>query len=132
MKLAVDKYGLTMTEVALRWMTHHSQLGKKFSDAILIGASDLVVGDKKESRVGWEVNVYIKSNKGLLAEGGHAGKKSCLWGLPSRSQLASCCSKVLHKVIHISAVLRPDTSRPLHCLIEFEWPRLSIVLAVEA
>jgi len=34
-----DKLGLTLAEVALRWMSHHSQLGKKYPDAIMIGAS---------------------------------------------------------------------------------------------
>ena len=41
-KPAAEKHGLTMAEVALRWMTHHSQLGQKYPDAILIGASRLV------------------------------------------------------------------------------------------
>ena len=34
-----EKHGLTLAEVALRWMTHHSQLGNEFPDAILIGAN---------------------------------------------------------------------------------------------
>ena len=34
-----EQHGLTLAEVALRWMTHHSQLGRKYPDAILIGAS---------------------------------------------------------------------------------------------
>ena len=34
-----NKHGLTLAEVALRWVTHHSRLGKEFPDAILIGAS---------------------------------------------------------------------------------------------
>ena len=38
-KPPAERHGLTMAEVALRWMTHHSQLGKKYPDAILIGAS---------------------------------------------------------------------------------------------
>lgn len=38
-KPAAEKHRLTMAEVALRWMTHHSQLGKKCPDAIVIGAS---------------------------------------------------------------------------------------------
>lgn len=41
-KPVVEKRGLTMAEVALRWMTHYSQLGKKHLDAILIGASRLL------------------------------------------------------------------------------------------
>ena len=38
-KPVADKHGLTLAEVALRWMTHHSKLGREFPDAILIGAS---------------------------------------------------------------------------------------------
>lgn len=38
-KPVADKHGLTLAEVALRWMTHHSKLGKVYNDAILIGAS---------------------------------------------------------------------------------------------
>ncbi|EJD54243.1 Aldo/keto reductase [Auricularia subglabra TFB-10046 SS5] len=34
-----DKHGLTLTEVALRWMSHHSLLKRKFGDAVIIGAS---------------------------------------------------------------------------------------------
>ncbi len=34
-----EKHGLTLAEVALRWMTHHSLLGKEYPDAVLIGAS---------------------------------------------------------------------------------------------
>lgn len=49
-KPAADKHGLTMAEVALRWMTHHSQLKRKFPDAILIGASRSVLGAEDQSR----------------------------------------------------------------------------------
>ena len=38
-KPVAERHGLTMAEVALRWMTHHSHLGRKYPDAILIGAS---------------------------------------------------------------------------------------------
>ncbi|KAJ7638337.1 Aldo/keto reductase [Roridomyces roridus] len=37
----LDKHGLNMSEVALRWMTHHSLLKREHGDAILIGASSL-------------------------------------------------------------------------------------------
>ncbi|KAJ3255553.1 hypothetical protein HK103_006189 [Boothiomyces macroporosus] len=40
-KPVADKHGLTMIEVACRWMTHHSMLKKEYGDAILIGASSL-------------------------------------------------------------------------------------------
>lgn len=39
MRPIAEKHSLTLAEVALRWMTHHSQLGKEYNDAILIGAS---------------------------------------------------------------------------------------------
>lgn len=38
-KPVAEKTDLPMAKVALRWMTHHSQLGKNYSDADLIGAS---------------------------------------------------------------------------------------------
>ncbi len=38
-KPVAEKHGMTMAEVALRWMSHHSLLGKEYSDAILIDAS---------------------------------------------------------------------------------------------
>jgi len=40
-KAASDKAGLTLAEVALRWMSHHGQLKREYGDAILIGASSL-------------------------------------------------------------------------------------------
>ncbi|EST06653.1 NADP-dependent oxidoreductase domain protein [Kalmanozyma brasiliensis GHG001] len=39
LKPAADKHGLTLAEVALRWMMHHSQLKKQHGDAVIIGAS---------------------------------------------------------------------------------------------
>ncbi|THH08200.1 hypothetical protein EW145_g2860 [Phellinidium pouzarii] len=38
---ASEKAGLTMAEVALRWVTHHSLMKREFGDSILIGASSL-------------------------------------------------------------------------------------------
>ncbi|TFK50061.1 Aldo/keto reductase [Heliocybe sulcata] len=40
-KGASDKHGLTMAEVALRWISHHSLLKREHGDAILIGASSV-------------------------------------------------------------------------------------------
>ncbi|GJE95534.1 aldo/keto reductase [Phanerochaete sordida] len=37
----VQKHGLTLAEVALRWMSHHSLLRREHGDAIIIGASSL-------------------------------------------------------------------------------------------
>ncbi|KAL5527047.1 hypothetical protein ACEPAG_5838 [Sanghuangporus baumii] len=38
---AADKAGLTMAEVALRWISHHSLMKREYGDAVLIGASSL-------------------------------------------------------------------------------------------
>ena len=35
------KHNLTLPEVALRWMTHHSFLKREHGDAVIIGASSL-------------------------------------------------------------------------------------------
>lgn len=40
-KAVADKHGLTLTEVALRWISHHSLLKREYGDAVLIGASSL-------------------------------------------------------------------------------------------
>ncbi|KAF8906055.1 Aldo/keto reductase [Gymnopilus junonius] len=40
-KTVSDKYNLTLTEVALRWISHHSLLKREYGDAVLIGASSL-------------------------------------------------------------------------------------------
>ncbi|KAJ7684994.1 Aldo/keto reductase [Mycena polygramma] len=37
----VKKYDLTMAEVALRWISHHSLLKREYGDSVLIGASSL-------------------------------------------------------------------------------------------
>ncbi|KAJ7330430.1 Aldo/keto reductase [Mycena albidolilacea] len=37
----VEAHGLTMAEVALRWISHHSLLRREHGDAVLIGASSL-------------------------------------------------------------------------------------------
>ncbi|KAI0702745.1 Aldo/keto reductase [Earliella scabrosa] len=36
-----QKHGLTMAEIALRWISHHSLMKREFGDAVLIGASSL-------------------------------------------------------------------------------------------
>ncbi|PAV24322.1 Aldo keto reductase [Pyrrhoderma noxium] len=38
---ASEKAGLTMAEVALRWVSHHSLLKREYGDSILIGASSV-------------------------------------------------------------------------------------------
>jgi aflatoxin B1 aldehyde reductase len=35
------KYDLTMSEIALRWISHHSLMKREYGDAVLIGASSL-------------------------------------------------------------------------------------------
>lgn len=34
-----QKHNLTMGEVALRWMNHHSLMKREYDDAVIIGAS---------------------------------------------------------------------------------------------
>jgi len=38
-RAAAEKYGLTVAEVALRWVEHHSLMRSKLNDAIIVGAS---------------------------------------------------------------------------------------------
>ncbi|KAG6886688.1 hypothetical protein C0992_002802 [Termitomyces sp. T32_za158] len=38
---AAEKHGLTLPEIALRWVSHHSLLSRAHGDAVLIGASSL-------------------------------------------------------------------------------------------
>lgn len=40
-KTIADAHNLTMAEIALRWMSHHSMMKREYGDAILIGASNL-------------------------------------------------------------------------------------------
>ncbi|KZO91825.1 Aldo/keto reductase [Calocera viscosa TUFC12733] len=40
-KEVADKHQLTMAEVALRWVSHHSLMKREYGDSILIGASSL-------------------------------------------------------------------------------------------
>ena len=40
-RLVAEKYNLTMAEIALRWIGHHSILKREYGDSILIGASSL-------------------------------------------------------------------------------------------
>ncbi|KAF7325668.1 Aldo-keto reductase [Mycena kentingensis (nom. inval.)] len=37
----IEKHQLTMAEVALRWISHHSMMKREFGDSVLIGASSL-------------------------------------------------------------------------------------------
>ena len=37
--IQAQKHNLTLAEVALRWLSHHSQLKKEYGDAVIIGAS---------------------------------------------------------------------------------------------
>lgn len=36
-----EKHGLTLAEVALRWISHHSMMKREHGDAVLIGASSV-------------------------------------------------------------------------------------------
>ncbi|KAL5390316.1 hypothetical protein DPSP01_001888 [Paraphaeosphaeria sporulosa] len=40
-KAAADKHGLTLAEVALRWLNWHSKLEKEIGDAVVVGASSM-------------------------------------------------------------------------------------------
>ncbi|TFK42889.1 Aldo/keto reductase [Crucibulum laeve] len=40
-KAVAEKHNLTMGEIALRWISHHSLLSREHGDAVLIGASSL-------------------------------------------------------------------------------------------
>ncbi|KAH9483767.1 Aldo-keto reductase [Psilocybe cubensis] len=40
-KAVADKHGLTLTEIALRWVSHHSALKSEYGDSVLIGASSV-------------------------------------------------------------------------------------------
>jgi len=40
-RTVAEKFNLTLTEIALRWMSHHSFLKREYGDSILIGASSL-------------------------------------------------------------------------------------------
>ncbi|KAJ7738479.1 Aldo/keto reductase [Mycena maculata] len=40
-RLVVEKHNLTMAEVALRWISHHSLMSREHGDSVIIGASSL-------------------------------------------------------------------------------------------
>ncbi|OCH85014.1 Aldo/keto reductase [Obba rivulosa] len=40
-KAVAEKHNLTMAEIALRWISHHSLMKREYGDAVLIGASSL-------------------------------------------------------------------------------------------
>jgi len=40
-KPVIEKHGLTMPEVALRWVSHHSLMKREHGDSVIIGASSL-------------------------------------------------------------------------------------------
>ncbi|KAF7777872.1 hypothetical protein Agabi119p4_3944 [Agaricus bisporus var. burnettii] len=51
-RAVADKHGLTMAEIALRWISHHSFLKREFGDSVLIGASS--VGHIKQNLIDLE------------------------------------------------------------------------------
>lgn len=67
LKKVADKYGLTLAEVSLRWLMHHSVLGD--GDAIIFGAKTL---DQLERNV-------LETRKGPL-EGEVLAAVEGLWG----------------------------------------------------
>jgi aflatoxin B1 aldehyde reductase len=40
-EVVAQKHNLTLGEVALRWISHHSLLKREYGDAVIIGASSL-------------------------------------------------------------------------------------------
>ena len=40
-EVVAQKHGLTLAEIALRWISHHSLLKREHGDAVLIGASSV-------------------------------------------------------------------------------------------
>ncbi|KAF7304693.1 Aldo-ket-red domain-containing protein [Mycena kentingensis (nom. inval.)] len=40
-RTAAEQHNLTMSEVALRWISHHSMMKREYGDSVLIGASNL-------------------------------------------------------------------------------------------
>jgi aflatoxin B1 aldehyde reductase len=36
-----ENHGLTLAEVALRWVSHHSKMKREYGDSVIIGASSL-------------------------------------------------------------------------------------------
>ena len=53
-----EKHKLTLAEVALRWMTHHSYLKREHGDTVIIGASSL--GHIKEVRATCPAGFAVK------------------------------------------------------------------------
>lgn len=41
MRAVTDAHGLTMAEVALRWVSHHSLMQRAHGDSVIIGASSV-------------------------------------------------------------------------------------------
>ena len=75
------KYGLTLAEVALRWVSHHSLMKREYGDAILIGASSVA---------------HIKQNLEDLDKG---PLRECFFPLSTRSlcvhHVLMCCICVI-------------------------------------
>ena len=38
-EVVAQKYNLTLAEIALRWISHHSLMKREYGDSVLIGAS---------------------------------------------------------------------------------------------
>ena len=54
-----QKHGLTMAEIALRWISHHSLMKREFGDAVLIGASSLQHIEQVRLFVPWSYFVGV-------------------------------------------------------------------------
>ncbi len=54
---AASKAGLTMAEVALRWISNHSLMDPQYGDSVLIGASSLTHIEQASSRVSMFISI---------------------------------------------------------------------------
>lgn len=73
-----EKHGLTMAEVALRWISHHSQLKRELGDAVIIGASKIEHIEQN----------LIDLEKGPLRESAYSAMSQQLL-IPEHSRLAA-------------------------------------------
>ena len=55
------KHGLTLAEIALRWVSHHSLMKREYGDSILIGASSLKHVEQVSVALDLDLVVYLIS-----------------------------------------------------------------------
>ncbi|EPQ51525.1 Aldo/keto reductase [Gloeophyllum trabeum ATCC 11539] len=74
-KAVAEKHGLTMAEVALRWVAHHSLLKREHGDSVIIGASS--VKHTQENLVDLEKGPLPEEVVQVLNEAWDSVKGSC-------------------------------------------------------